>query len=314
MKRLPIEFASLGLDIDRFSYSDKKSFRGPCPMCGGTRRFVMFVDHDWPLNNGYCDQCAHTVKAWLKFPSKITDEQRQHAREQAEQHDKERAEVRRVKLAEFTTRELWEELSERMTLEHIDWWDSQGIPESIQRYLRLGYLADKFYWEGRGGDKIERHSPAYTIPWFGKDFTFKTMQYRLTNPSNPKDRYRFEDGLGGGEHYYMVDPAEPIKDKVIICEGVKKAVVGWHWLSPSDDFTWLAASSANTFSAALEATKDCDLRYVILDPGADAWTQRAVATNPRTTHAVRLPYKLDDGFLQYGLDRDIFGAILKTAL
>ena len=311
----PLEFAGLGLDPSKFQVSDKKSWRGPCPICGGSRRFVIFTDHEWPLWNGFCDQCAHTIKAWLKFPNRITEEQRQRAKESEIKDVAERAEYRKMKLAEFTSHELWQELSERMTIEHIDWWELNGVPRAIQKYLQIGYEQNKAYYNGNPKPENLRYSPAYTIPWFGQDFQFLTMQYRLLNPVNPKNRYRFAEGLGGGSLYYTVDPSESIGDKVVICEGAKKGIVGWFWLSPSGEkYTWLAASSANTFGAALEATKDCGLRYVILDPDADIWARRAAATNPKTTHAVRLPYKLDDGYLQYGLDRSTFEGILRTSL
>lgn len=274
----------------------------------------MFTNNEWPLNYGYCDQCGHVIKAWLKFPKKITEEQRQRAREAEAIDQAERAEYRRRRLVEFTSHELWQELSERMTAEHIDWWENNGVPYGIQKYLQIGYEANRAYYEGKPEPQNIRHSPAYTIPWFGQGFEFLSMQYRLINPANPKDRYRFADGLGGGTLFYRADPAQEIGDKVIICEGAKKAIVGWHWLSPSDEFTWLAASSANTFGAALEATKDCGLRYVIFDPDADVWARRAVATNPKTTHAIRLTAKLDDAYLKYGLDRATFEGILRTNL
>lgn len=111
----------------------------------------------------------------------------------------------------------------------------------------------------------------------------------------------------------MTEPDQPIKDKVIICEGAKKAIVTQFWLAPMLDFTVLAASSANTFDAALEATKDCGLRYVIFDPDVKPyWRQKAIATNPKTTREIRLPGKVDDLFLQDYLDRDTFSRILRT--
>jgi len=312
MKNAPVQLAEIGLDPHAFHYSDEKSFRGPCPNCGGHRRFVVFTDNDWPLYHGYCDECGTKIRAWERVrtqydPQRAAAMQAQMIREQAE-----RDEQRRIKLAEFTTKELWEELSERMTLEHIDWWESQGIPYDIQKWLRIGYKADKTYIDSDGE---KQHSPAYTIPWFGPNFTFKTMQYRLISPVKPADdRYRFEYGLeGGGSHYYMADPSEPIGDKVIICEGAKKAIVTWVWLAPADTkFTIIAASSNNTLRPALEATKDCGLRYLILDPGSE---RRAfeVARKEKNLKAVYLPGKVDDLYLERLINRtsftDILGAI-----
>lgn len=308
MKAAPQELQQIGLDPHAFVYSDKKSWRGPCPQCGGHRRFVIFTDKEWPLWNGFCDQCGMVIKAWQRVrfqydPQKAAAMEAEQARQDAE-----RAEYRRKKLAEFASFELLAEMQERLTREDIDWWESQGVMQDIQKYLRIGRTPDKAYYND---DRVLVHSPAYTIPWFGKDFEFKTMQYRLLNDDTR--RYIFEDGLGGGMHYYMTEPDQPIKDKVIICEGAKKAIVTWFWLS--EGFTVLAASSANTFDAALEATKNCGLRYVLFDPDVKPhFRNKAIATNPKTTHEVRLPFKVDDGWIKYGLDRNQFMKILESAL
>jgi len=304
----PIELAQIGLDTNSFKYSDAKSWRGACPHCGGHRRFVIFTDHEFPFWHGFCDECGAKVRAWEKVkmqydPQRAAEIEAERARDEAE-----RAEYRKVKLAEFTTAELWSELRDRMTTENIEWWESQGIPEDIQRYLSIGYKADKMYYDG---EKIERHSPAYTIPWFGLNFEFKTMQYRLC-AEGILDRYRFEYGLsGGGSNYYMTDPSEPIKDKVIICEGAKKAIVTWFHLANIKDFSVIATASNNTLAPALNATKDCGLRYLILDPGSEKKAFTTVREN-KNLKAVFLPEKVDDLFLAGHLDRDTFNNILRT--
>lgn len=304
----PLEFSQLGLDINSFHYSDARSWRGACPSCGGRRRFVMFTDHEYPLWHGFCDECGTKIKAWEKVrvkydPQKAAAYQAERAREEAE-----RAETRRVKLAEFTTAELWSELRDRMTTENILWWESQGVPEDIQRFLSIGYKADKMYYDD---NKQERHSPAYTIPWFGLNFEFKTMQYRLC-AEGIADRYRFEHGLGGGaSHYYMSDPSEPLKDRVIICEGAKKAIVTWFHLSDMKNFSVISASSNNTIAPALEATKDCGQRYIILDPGSERKAFEVVRNN-KNIKAVYLSEKIDDLFLAGHIERNQFEGILRA--
>lgn len=309
MIKPPIELSQIGLDVNSFKYSDKKSWRGACPSCGGTRRFVVFTDHEFPLWHGYCDECGTIIRAWEKVKRQY-DPQRaaaliaERAREEAE-----RAEYRKKKLAEFTTAELWAEMRDRMTAEHILWWESQGIPEDIQRYLSIGFKADKMYYDD---EKQERHSPAYTIPWFGQNFTFETMQYRLCG-EGITDRYRFEYGLdGGGKHYYMSDPSEPLKDRVIICEGAKKAIVTWfHLLKSINDFSVIAVASRNTLTPALNTTRDCGERYLILDPDSQRKAFQ-VAEKEKNLKAVFLPEKVDDMFLAGHIDRDGFGKILRA--
>lgn len=141
MNKAPIELQSLGLNPHDFKFSDSKSWRGPCPVCGGHRRFVVFTDHPFPLWHGYCDECNTKVKMWEKVripydPQKAAAIEAERAREEAE-----RAEYRRRKLAEFSTTEIWAELRDRMTKKHIEWWENQGVPEDIQRYLSIGYVS-----------------------------------------------------------------------------------------------------------------------------------------------------------------------------
>lgn len=308
MKTAPIELQQLGLNPHDFFFSDARSFRGPCPNCGGHRRFVIFTDNPWPLFHGYCDECAYRVRAWEKVkmqydPQRAAALDAERAREEAE-----RVEYRRKKLEEFTTHELWAELRDRMTTNHILWWESQGIPEDIQRYLSIGYKADKMYYDK---ERHEQHSPAYTIPWFGRNFVFETMQYRLC-AEGIIDRYRFEYGLeGGGKHFYTADPTEPMKDSVIICEGAKKAIVTWFHLANIKEFSVIAASSNNTLTPALQATKDCGRRFLILDPGSErkAFT---MAKENKNLKAVYLSQKIDDMFLANYIDRDSFSKILKA--
>lgn len=313
MKNAPIEFQQIGLDPHAFQYSDSRSWRGPCPQCGGHRRFVMFTDHEWPLYHGYCDQCGFKIKAWQKVRFHQYDPLKAAAME-AEQarHDAERTERRRVKLAEFTTAELWSELRDRMTADHVQWWEDNGIPEGLQKYLSIGYLADKKYIirKDDSGAPVYGHSPAYAIPWFGNNFALKTLQYRLINPANPKDRYRFEYELpGGGTCYYLTDPAEAISDKVIICEGAKKAIVTWQWLA--EGYTVIGTASSTTLAPALEATNDCGIRYLILDPGAERIAFKAAREN-KNLKALFLPMKIDDLYLAGHLDRAGFGKMLRA--
>jgi hypothetical protein len=306
MNKPPNELQQMGLDVNTFHYSDARSWRGACPRCGGHRRMVVFTDNPFPLWHSYCDECGLKIKAWEKVkmqydPQRATAIAAERAREEAE-----RAEYRKKKLAEFTVAELWAELRDRMTTSHIEWWESQGVPEDIQRYLSIGYKDDKMYYDG---EHVERHAPAYTIPWFGCNFEFHTMQYRLCG-ENITDRYRFEYGLsGGGSNYYMTDPSEPIKDKVIICEGAKKAIVTWFHLAT--DYTVIAASSNNTLQPALDATKDCGQRFIILDPGSERRAFETARGN-KNMKAVYLPEKIDDLYLAGQIDREQFNGILRA--
>lgn len=323
MKNAPPQLAEIGLDPSAFHYSDSRSWRGPCPACMGHRRFVMFTDHEYPLWHGFCDVCGYKIKVWEKTRRPIDPEFLARAKAGAEREENARAERLAVKLAEFTSADLWSELCRRMGAEQIAWWENRGVPEDIQKYLKLGWMPDKMFYS----DDIEYHSPAYSIPWFSENFNFRTMQYRLLNPPDPSDKYRFEKDLpGGGSLYYMTDPGESIKDHVIVCEGAIKGIVTWYWLSEWNKYTTISTASSRTIGACLPALKDADVIYYIPDP--DAFRRPPNAKNStyesaiqkfreaglsNRVHTVRLPCKIDDCVTEYGLTRERFGAILNQA-
>lgn len=305
----PTELAQIGLDPHAFKYSDERSWRGPCPVCGGHRRFVIFTDHEWPLWNGYCDECGYTIKAWERVTSPISDEQRAAAQQRAAELDLMREQRRREVLSRFTTEEIWAELHRRLDAEHRAQWKTWGVPEDWQDYLELGYTPDKAYRDDAG---VLHHTPAYTIPYFHYDATspsskiFKTLQYRLFDAPNPNDRYRFVIGLPAS--YYMTTPTEPIGDKVIVCEGAKKGIVTRVHLT---DCTVLAVPSKGSWGGVQEAVKQCGLVYVLLDPDATRQAVKLARTIGKQARVVRFPYKIDDAVIEYGLDRIDFTALLK---
>lgn len=308
MHEAPSQLDQIGLPPHLFKYSDARSWRGPCPVCSGHRRFVVFTDHEWPMWHGYCDECGHTIKAWEKVIMPISDEQRERARRVVEAVERQRDRERQSKLAQFTTSELWEELHRRLNDEHRRQWEAWGIPEEWQDYLELGFTPDKVYRDGNGELK---HTPAYTIPYFhyaADKPQFKTLQYRLFNAPDPNDRYRFEQGLSAT--YYMTTPTDPIGDQVIICEGAKKGIVTRISLT---DHTVLAVPAKGTWGGAVEAVKQCGRVFVLLDPDAKAQAVKLARSIGHQARIVRLPVKIDDAVIYYGMERSAFTNMLRQA-
>jgi hypothetical protein len=236
-----------------------------------------------------------------------------------ERHEDKKQEKRRAKLAQFTSQELWEELHERMAEENKLWWEQQGIPRVWQDYLHLGFTPEKSYY---GNDKQLLTSPAYTIPYFHYNFRFQTMQYRLVNPQNPKDRYRFENNLQ--TTYYMTTPNVPIDDKVIVCEGAKKAIVATAY-GGGNGATVLAIPSKSDFGNIVDALKNCGRVYIILDP--DCWEKPEYASSDWLPAPVKMakeiggaariveaPMKIDDAFVKYGLTQRDFETLLRQSV
>lgn len=304
----PRELAQIGLQVDQFKFSDQRSWRGPCPACGGHRRFVVFTDHEWPMVHGYCDECGHSIKSWERVTCQITDEQRAAAQAKAAEQERIREQHRREILARFTTSELFEELNQRLSAEHRAQWEAWGVPVDWQDYLKLGFTPDKTYRDSTG---TLRHTPAYTIPYFHYNKSsalreFITLQYRLFEAENPADRYRFENGLQAA--YYMTVPTEPIGDEIVICEGAKKGIVTRVSLT---NLCVLAVPSKGSWGGVVEAVKQCGRVHVLLDPDATVQAVKLARAIGKQARVVRLNHKVDDLVLQYGLDPRDFQAALK---
>jgi hypothetical protein len=206
-----------------------------------------------------------------------------------------------------------------MTASHFAWWESQGVPRDWQDYLRLGFTPDKIYRDSEGA---LRHSAAYTIPFFHYGFKFVNLQYRLSDPSNAHDRYRFESKLK--TTYYMTTPNLPIGEQVVICEGAKKGMVCRIFGGIGDDVTVLAVPSKVDFGGIGEAVKECGQAWIILDP--DAWDKPKNAPQDWTPPPVRLarqvgreariislPVKLDDLILQVQPEPSWMATLMRTA-
>lgn len=275
-------FAAHGFDASRFTRSDHKSVRGPCPVCGGTRRMVVWLDRDNPNF-----ECVCGYRGFMDVKGRPSADALAELKAKAAAEAKGREETRRARLAEFSTAELWAELHDRLTETHRLWWAAQGVPADWLDHLRIGFTPDKAY---RGADGELHHSPAYTLPYFHTGWQFQTMQYRLDQPEDQADRYRFEQGLGTA--YYQTTPGQPIADEVLICEGAKKAIVtrvrGW-------DGCVLAVPSKGDPAGVAEAVKECGRVWVLLDPDAEAAAVRLGRAIGRQARVVTLPLKVDDG-------------------
>lgn len=305
----PLELYQLGLDRDAFVRADAKSWRGPCPRCGGTRRLLIFTDHPFPKWHCRCDGCG--LKAWADQlePAVRVELTPQEKADFAARNQREReaqAARRREKLAEFSSAELWEEQAERMTATHRQWWVSQGVPVEWQEHLRLGYVPEKVY---RGADGLLHTSPAYSIPYFHTGFEFVTLQYRLENPPTPTDRYRFEAGLGTS--YYQAQPAAALGEQVIICEGAKKAIVAC--VNTPETYTVLGVPSKSDFGGVTEAVKEAATVYILLDPDAGQRAHKLAGLIGAAARVVTLPVKVDDAFVHYRATQTDLLAYLRQA-
>lgn len=327
------------VDTRKAASQNGGEWSGPCPFCGGKDRFSVQPYHDEP--RWLCRHCTDGVwKDIIEFVMRRdggtfedacrsigwngaeTDPQKYNELSDQRRIAQEAEEAQRsaqldAKLAEYSTAEIWRAYQRRMEGEQITWWENQGIPSDWQQYLRLGYTDSKKYKDRAG---VLQNSPAYTIPYFHKDFDFRSLQYRLTAPGI-SDRYRFEYGLKST--YYMVTPGEPMYDQVVICEGAKKAIVA-NLRSNLSTTTFLAVPSKTDYGGVVSAVQDCGAVYIVLDP--DAWTKPVNASDSwvpspiklarligEAARVVDLPGKIDDLYLENSLHRNDFLRLLMTS-
>lgn len=236
-----------------------------------------------------------------------------------DEHKQRRAAELDQMLAEYSADEIWSAYNRRMGADQVAWWEGRGVPKDWQRYLRLGYTPDKVY---RDKDGELRHSPAYTIPYFHENFSFQNIQYRLSDPDNPKDRYRFEHGLK--TVFYWTAPSEPMQDHIIVCEGAIKAMVCHIRGDTGDKVSILGSPSKTDWGGIADKVKGALRVWLVFDP--DAWDRPAnvpMTWEPspnklareigKAARIVRLPGKSDDMFVQYGMDAEYWKRSLKQA-
>lgn len=106
---------------------------------------------------------------------------------------------------------------------HKDVWTAAGIDEGMQDFWTLGGTEDFTY---KVGEKLY-HTPTITIPIFSEKNELLTIQHKLLNPINPKDKYR-PDVSGLHSHPFLAIPTMGFDgDLIWVMEGAKKAMVTW---------------------------------------------------------------------------------------
>lgn len=307
----PTELSKIGCDPAQFQKFGPNEYHGPCPVCGGRDRFVLFTNRPFPHWNYMCRVCT-PEGGWIDQLNKtlrdpLTQAQRQEFARQRQREEAQRAVELAARMKQFTTDELWSEWHRRMVENNRQWWRQRGINDDWQDYLQLGFIEDKSY---RVNETIY-HSPAYTIPYLRAGMKPVTLQYRLTDPHDPADKYRFEPGLPSA--WYNTTPNFPLTDGIIICEGAIKAIVTKMYMTVTESLSVLAVPSKNSWAGIAETVKDAARIWVILDPDGQTDAQKLAATIGKNSRIVSLPGKIDDMINCDELDESLFRQALKTA-
>ncbi len=312
MRAIPHDIIERFGNLPDAKHRSGDEFSSACPKCGGGRgtndpsdRF-RFWARPSQASSFWCRRCGFqgftddNKKDYKPDLAKLLE------LDELRKREAEKEAVRlQSKIEELQHQAYWKGYHDAMNEGHRGLWRRDGIPDSFQDYWQLG-----FRQEYKGDGFV---SPAMTIPYFGMNWEAKTIQYRLTSPPEPSDKYRFQQGLKAD--LWRADPDAEIKNAVILCEGMKKAAVTFIEMVAryNHPFTVVAVPSKSPGVDLLEQMKNADPLYILLDPDAYVTTRskdgrlippainrilRMTAGIPRKI--VKLPTKADDFFNIFG--------------
>lgn len=312
MANVPPELSVLGLDVSRFRMFGNEA-HGPCPRCGGSDRFVIFVDRPWPHWNWWCRQC-HPQTGWAdELAPAITKEIDESFRLEIERRKSLREEHERVErqrvLERFTTVQLWEELHRRMTEENYRWWEGQGIPREWADYWRFGFEPKKTF--NLNGELFT--CPAYTLPKFDYGKKFVNMDYRLIGAPDCAGKYRMIKDLPAAA--FVSNPGKKENDdEMFVVEGSKKAAVVSIRGRDKSFLQVIGVPSCNSWAGWEERLKKCGRVWIIFDPDAMEWAHKFGKAIGNHARIVELPVKPDDALIRFKMTKDMFAMSLRQAV
>lgn len=310
--------------------TSRNFYSGPCPFCGGEDRFVLKRDPRTSYYLWFCRGCSDgkyqdaidyiVRRDGVRFAEAIRilggkdiasidpavyAERERIAAQERETRISELAEH----LSKFTESEIWEAFNRRMGPENRAWWRAAGIPDDWQNFWKLGFVPEKrFEYE-----KTIHTSPAYTIPKFGFDWHPANIDYRLVNPPNPNNKYRPAPGLPPAPFITRPDLSGPT-DESYILEGSKKSAVFAIASGIPVETTCFGVPSKNSWAGIVDLVKDCGRVWIILDPDAFEWAAKLAKEIGDRARVIRLPFKADDGILQYGMTPERWESAKKWAV
>ncbi len=317
-------------ELERFAGLPDLQFRGngewssACPVCGGggkrydhSDRFRIFAASGGHNARVWCRQCNYFSWANNDTDSRPSPEQIAKAQQIQQSYLEAENKRLRARISQLKETAYWKGYHDAMKEQHRALWRQAGIPNEFQDYWELGFMPE---YRGRVGDK-EFTSPAMTIPYFEPGRQPSNVQYRLTNPPKPNDKYRFTKGLKPS--LWLADPDQPPKGECLLVEGMKKAGVCFVELvaKANQNLSVVAVPSKTPSEAMVNGLKDCEVVYVALDP--DAYTKEKKQQQTAAARVgemlgnraryVHLPAKADDLFVDYGFTAGMFGNYIRQS-
>lgn len=199
-----------------------------------------------------------------------------------------------------------------MTQYHKDEWTRAGIDEGMQAFWTLGGCSDFTYTH----DGAEYHSPTLTIPIYNDGHELMTIQHRLLNPIDPKDKYR-PDRKGLKSHPFFAVPEMGYDGGIIwVMEGAKKAMVTW--TRADTDWQCIGLASQEIYKSMVEVLLPVGKRVIVVpDPNSErnpnAFAKAHYLAKEIGGKIVRIHEKIDDLILSAELKQDDLYSMYKYA-
>jgi hypothetical protein len=308
----PAEFAAIGLHGE-FHKATQNEWHGPCPMCGGKDRFVIFTDRNYPSWNWFCRVC-HPEHAWIdelnpRLKAPLSTEQKIEYARQAEQRLA--AEIKRAQSAiEMMRHERrWLEYHASLDQQARAMWESWGVPEFWQDYWKLGYDPDHIISTPAG----DWHTATMTIPIF-EPLTWQivNIRHRLMNPPRPGDKYRPERA-GLPAAFFVAEPERDLSGQLMLVEGEKKAMVTFI-TADSEKLQVIGAPGKNLSPELIKQLRNAEPIYILLDPDAAGEASRlARAIGPERCRVIDFGMKIDDAILAGAVDKSSLRCMARAA-
>lgn len=285
-------------------------FSSACPSCGGARggkdpsdRFRFWI-RQGQASSFWCRRCGFqgftddNQRNTAPDPARIAELNELREREQAAEEKRLQA-----KINELVNQAYWRGFHDGMTHDQRNHWRTAGIPDEFQDYWELGFVENKTVnYQGN-----LYSSPAMSIPYFENGRKPINVQYRLTNPPQPSDKYRFSYGLRPG--LWLADPDEKPNGRCLMLEGMKKTAVSFIELvaKARHELSVVGVPSKTPNLDMVSQLNDCEIVYIALDPdayqgarGKPSAARRIGAMLGNRARYVNLPAKADDLFNDYG--------------
>lgn len=221
----------------------------------------------------------------------------------------EREEARRKELQEAERHLYYHKMR---TQYHKDVWSNAGIDEGMQEFWTLGGTEDFTYKIG----ETLYHTPTITIPIFSEDNELLTIQHKLLNPVNPKDKYR-PDVTGLHSHPFLAVPPMGFDGELIwVMEGAKKAMVTW--TKADSEWQTIGVMSQVEYKNIAEKLAPVGKRVIVVpDPDSEknpnSFRLAFELTKKVGGKILKVPDKIDDMILSARLTKDHLFMMSKQA-